>query len=169
MLTPLVVLAGLALVGGGLNLPFTHKLKFLERWLDPVVGEAEVAWSSKPYFKVALAAIAVVGAVAGIIGAYFVYQKKKAPAIEPALFANAWYVDRAYSDFMGGPGREGFDALAWADQHVIDGAVNGAATGVRGLGNRLRTLQTGYIRNYAVGIGLGAVLLLGWFMTRGII
>jgi NADH-quinone oxidoreductase subunit L len=169
MLTPLVVLAGLALVGGGLNLPFTHKLKFLERWLDPVVGEAEVAWSSKPYFKVVLAAIAVVGALAGIFGAYVVYQKRKAPAIEPALFANAWYVDKAYSDFMGGPGREGFEAMAWADQHVVDGAVNGTAAGVRGLGNRLRTLQTGYIRNYAVGIGLGAVLLLGWFMTRGIV
>ena len=169
MLVPLVVLAGLAFAGGALNLPFTSKLKLLGRWLDPVVGEAEVAWSSTPAFKVTLAVIATVGALAGIVGAWLVYQKKRVRAVEPAFLANAWYVDRTYSAFMGGPGREGFEAMAWTDAHVVDGAVNGVATGVRGVGERLRKLQTGYVRNYAVGIGIGAVLLLAWFTTRGIL
>ena len=27
-------------------------------------------------------------------------------------------------------------------------------------------LQTGYLRNYALGVAVGAVLLLAWFLTR---
>jgi NADH-quinone oxidoreductase subunit L len=49
---------------------------------------------------------------------------------------------------------------------VIDGAVNGIGTVVRSAGTRLRTLQTGYVRNYALGVAAGAVLLLGWFLSR---
>src|SRR5688572_2846709 len=37
MTLPLVVLAGLAVVAGALNLPFTDDLKVLEHWLHPVV------------------------------------------------------------------------------------------------------------------------------------
>src|SRR3546814_20197189 len=37
MTVPLVVLAGLAIVGGGLNLPFTRDLQFLGRSPDPVL------------------------------------------------------------------------------------------------------------------------------------
>ena len=50
------------------------------------------------------------------------------------MLANAWYYDKAVSDFMGGPGRESFEGAAWFDAHVIDGAVNGAARSVRGDG-----------------------------------
>lgn len=35
MLIPLVVLAGLAVVGGLLSLPFTENTRYLERWLEP--------------------------------------------------------------------------------------------------------------------------------------
>ena len=41
MTLPLVVLAGLAIVGGGLNLPFTDDLNFLEHWLEPVLERNE--------------------------------------------------------------------------------------------------------------------------------
>jgi len=41
MLMPLVVLAGLAMVGGALQLPFSKKTAFLEHWLAPVVEESE--------------------------------------------------------------------------------------------------------------------------------
>ncbi len=36
--------------------------------------------------------------------------------------------DAAVSEFMGGPGRKAFEAIAWFDQTVIDGAVNGVGT-----------------------------------------
>src|SRR3546814_4172298 len=41
MTLPLVALAGLALVGGGIQLPFASDLHFLEEWLHPVLGENE--------------------------------------------------------------------------------------------------------------------------------
>jgi hypothetical protein len=35
-------------------------------------------------------------------------------------------------------------------------------------GRGLRVVQSGYVRNYALGIGIGAVALLGWFVSRGV-
>ena len=74
---------------------------------------------------------------------------------------------RAITAFMGGPGRKAFDDLAWVDKNVVDGAVNGAATECRSIGGaQLRKAQTGFVRNYALGIGVGVVALLGWFLIR---
>ena len=53
------------------------------------------------------------------------------------------------------------------DHKLIDGSVVGVGTLVRASGTRLRRLQTGYIRNYALGIAAGAVLLLAFFVSRG--
>jgi NADH-quinone oxidoreductase subunit L len=53
---------------------------------------------------------------------------------------------------------------------VVDGAVNGVATLVRETSNQVRKVQTGYVRQYAGVIGIGVVLLLGWFVViRGIL
>ena len=43
---------------------------------------------------------------------------------------------------------------------VIDGAVNGVASVVRVTGSKVRRLQTGYVRNYALGLAAGTVALL---------
>jgi hypothetical protein len=37
---------------------------------------------------------------------------------------------------------------------------------VRGIGTQLRNLQTGYLRNYAIGIAAGAVAILGYVVFR---
>jgi NADH-quinone oxidoreductase subunit L len=66
---------------------------------------------------------------------------------------------------MGGPGRGAFDAVAWYDANIIDGAVNGVGRLVRGTAQRIRTVQSGNVRNYAAAIGVGVVLLLGWFVV----
>jgi NADH-quinone oxidoreductase subunit L len=69
---------------------------------------------------------------------------------------------------MGGPGRKMFEAVAWFDRNVIDGAVNGAARAVGGTATKMRTVQTGNVRNYAGIVGVGVVLLLAWFViARG--
>ena len=47
--------------------------------------------------------------------------------------------------------------------------MNGAgADRAKGAGTGLRRLQTGYVRNYALGIAVGAVALLAWFISRGV-
>jgi NADH-quinone oxidoreductase subunit L len=168
MWAPLVVLAGLAIVGGGLNLPFTHDLKFLEKWLEPLVHHSEVVSTQSSSGKVTLAAIAVVVGLIGIGAAVAVYARHKFRAVEPAVLANAWYVDKTYAAVVGGPGQKSFDLLTHVvDAKGVDGAVNGAGWLVQRAGGVLRKAQTGYVRNYAWGIAIGAVFLMAWFASRG--
>jgi NADH-quinone oxidoreductase subunit L len=166
MTLPLVVLAALAAVAGALNLPFTGDLHFLGHWLEPVVGANEAHIDVSTATKVALAAVAVLAALTGIFVSSLVYLRRRIKAVEPAVLAHAWYVDESVSRFVGGPGMKGFEAVAWFDRHVIDGAVNGVATLVRTSGRGLRQVQSGFVRSYALGIAAGVVVLLGYFLTR---
>jgi NADH-quinone oxidoreductase subunit L len=163
MLLPLVLLAGLAIVGGAINLPFTAKTEFLAKWLEPVIGVHESDTSKLPF-----AIIAVLIGCAGIPLAIWIYGKHKLKPIEPAILANGWNYDRLVSDFMGGPGREAFEGTAWVDSHVVDGAVNGVATIVRATGGEVRKTESGRMRNYALSISIGVVGLLAWFLYRGL-
>jgi NADH-quinone oxidoreductase subunit L len=165
MVAPLVVLAGLSIVGGAINLPFNAHTEKLTLWLEPVVGvhESETA-------KLPLALVAIAVGLVGIAGSYAVYYFKRVKAVEPALLAEGWYYDATVSNFMGGPGRKSFDAIAWLDKNVVDGGVNGVGRLVGGTAQRIRTVQSGNVRNYAAAIGVGVVLLLGWFVVvRGIL
>ena len=170
MLIPLVVLAGLSVVGGAMQLPFSSKLHFLEHWLAPVVHDAEAdikkTWAYDN--KYILLGVAVIVAFAGIAAAYAVYAKKKVKAIEPAILEQAWLYDAAAAKLVGGPGRAAFNAVAWADSRIVDGAVNGTATLVRGVAGQVRKSQSGFTRVYAALMTIGAVVLLAWFVLRGI-
>ena len=176
MVAPLVVLAGLSIVGGLIQLPswswIPHGIQHkLEAWLEPIVEKGEHPLSHSAHdISGILALVAIACAAAGIAAAIMVYTKHKAKPIEPAILANAWGYDKAVSDFMGGPGRKAFDGVAWADAHVVDGAVNGTGALVRGTAGKVRLLQSGNVRNYAAAVGTGVVLLLVWFVVvRGIL
>jgi NADH-quinone oxidoreductase subunit L len=171
MVAPLVVLAGLSIVGGFIQLPFSSSLQRLDHWLEPVVGEAQHRLStSADDLKYILMAIAIACGLIGIAGAVAVYAKKKAKPFEPAILADAWRYDRAISAFMGGPGRKAFDGVAWADQRIVDGAVNGTGHLVQGAATQVRKAQTGNVRHYAGAVGIGVVLLLVWFVVvRGVL
>jgi NADH-quinone oxidoreductase subunit L len=166
MTLPLVVLAGLAIVGGGLNLPFTSDLHFLGHWLEPVVEGNEATLSVATGTKVGLALVAVAAGLVGIGLAARVYLQRRLEPVEPALLAEGWRYDSTISAFVDGPGRAGFQATADFDRTIIDGAVNGVASLVRRGGGGLRVLQTGFVRSYALGVAVGVVALLGYFLTR---
>jgi NADH-quinone oxidoreductase subunit L len=177
MLFPLVVLAVLSAIGGIIQLPdvswIPDGLKDkLASWLEPVVefGEANIEGTFADEHITLLMIIASVGALAGIVVAWLVYQRHRVKAVEPEILAHAWYYDEAVTDFMGGAGRVAFEDAAWFDQHVVDGAVNGSADLVRATANQVRKTETGYVRAYAGIIGVGVVLLLGWFVVvRGML
>jgi NADH-quinone oxidoreductase subunit L len=166
MTAPLVALAVLSIIAGVINLPFNDDVHFLEHFLEPVLGanEAEIVVSTG--VKVALAAVAIGAGLVGIAMAAAVYLRHRVRAVEPEVLAHAWYYDDEVTAFMGGPGRKSFDAIAWFDAHIIDGAVNGVATVVRDVGGRLRSLQPGFVRSYALGVTIGVVVVLGYFVTR---
>jgi NADH-quinone oxidoreductase subunit L len=166
MAVPLVVLGALSVVGGVINLPF-GKWDFLARWLAPVVP-------ADPHVdtgvKVALAVAAVAVAVVGIVVAWIPWSRKaEHPELEPAVLEHGWYYDDAVSAFVGGPGTEFAEFQADdVDAGVIDGAVNGVAALTRSGGSLLRKLQTGYVRNYALGVAAGAAVLLFYVAVRGV-
>ncbi len=169
MLIPLVVLAVGAFAGGAINLPFGD-LDFLHHWLEPVVeGSERTLGATSEDYKWLLLALAGTFAILSIILGWLVYDRRRFKAIEPVFLAEGWYYDKTVSAFMAGPGREGFVATAAFDAKVVDGAVDGTGRGIRASAQRLRRTESGYVRNYALGIGVGAVLLLGWFVARGLV
>jgi NADH-quinone oxidoreductase subunit L len=52
------------------------------------------------------------------------------------------------------------------DMGVVDGAVNGIAQLIGGSSQGLRKVQTGYVRNYALAVTLGVVIILGVLAIR---
>ena len=178
MSVPLLALASLSIVGGIIDLPFTRaNLDFLDEWLAPVIrGVPEIPASS---FEAAfvLSTVTLVVAVVGLVlGRAFYRNGLEADGADPvadrlgpfaAVLANAYYLDVGLARVVSGP------VMAFArflnegiDRDTIDGAVNGVAALFRRGGTGLRRLQTGLVRNYALGIVLGTVLLLLYFTTR---
>ena len=171
MLAPLVVLAGLSIVGGAMQLPFSKSTHILEHWLEPVVHHSEVSIADTWAYsnKWLLLVVAILIAVAGVVASVAVYAKGKFKIIEPKILADAWRYDSAVSAIVGGPGRAAFGGVAAFDAKVVDGAVNGIGMEVRAASGLLRKIQSGLVRSYAFVIGLGAVVLLAWFLLRGIL
>ena len=168
MWLPLVLLSGLAAIAGLLNLPFSHDTKHLEKWLEPILCGNEVHVTASGQMKWLLAIIAIIGASVGVIAAIFVYLKNRVDTskIEHAILEDAWRFDSTVSSFMAGPGRRSFEATTWFDQNIIDGAVNGVGKITQKVSTRLRSTQTGLIRSYALGMVIGAVAIIAYFVSR---
>ena len=67
---------------------------------------------------------------------------------------------------MGGPGRKSFHATTLFDQKIIDGAVNGVGKVTQRISTKMRGLQTGLIRSYALGMFIGVVAIIAYFVSR---
>jgi len=71
------------------------------------------------------------------------------------------YFDTVYESVLMRPGQWLARALVYFDGRGVDGAVNGAAAFIGGLSGRVRRVQTGFVRSYALGMLGGAVILVG--------
>ncbi len=168
MTIPLIILAVFSVGAGVFNLPFGVNFHFLETWLEPVVAGSETEMTISGAGQFLLAGISIVACLIGIAVAYRTYLAHKidAKVFDKEILARAWHIDEGYAAFVSGPGTWFFNAMVFVDTRIIDGAVNGVATVVRGGSLGLRRLQTGYVRNYALGVAVGAALLMVWFLTR---
>ena len=52
-------------------------------------------------------------------------------------------------------------AAAWFDRNIVDGIVNGIGSVVRRSGGGLARVQTGRVQNYALGIAIGLIVMVG--------
>jgi NADH-quinone oxidoreductase subunit L len=175
MTMPLVVLAVLSVLGGALNLP-RHGWEFLSEWLHAAVPVEHVAPASFGEGLV-LATGALLLAAIAIVWATSIYRRGLLNGEDPVLvrlgglgrfFDRGWGIDPAVSFFVDKPGRAAAEVLSQpVDQGLIDGAVNGVAALVIGVGRQVRRIQTGFVRNYALTLLSGATVLLFVFLLRG--
>ena len=178
MTLPLVVLCGLSIVGGFLSLPFTDpNLEFLIHWLEPSLEGAGHIEATSFMTGLALSIVAIGVGIAGILLGRSVYRRGLPDdLVDPMetrlggfgkVLENAYYFDAGVAKVVSGPLTRFANLLSdGIDRKVIDGAVNGTGRVFKELGGMLRRAQTGRVRNYALGIMLGTVLLLGYFATR---
>jgi len=166
MKLPLVVLAAFAVVAGLINTPW--KLG-LEHFLAPVFSGVHLTHPPVGSILWTLAAIAVAVAVIGIALGIRRYRAEHAEDSGAwALMNRGYYVDDVYGEVFARTGKLGAAWLAFRfDAKVIDGLVEGTGSLTRRVATAVRPLQTGFVRTYSVGIVIGSVALLVWFLVRG--
>ncbi len=171
---PLGALALLTAGAGMVGIPSAQGTAFA-RFLSPVLPPAEEAAGHGGLSAYALLILSVVVAVAGVLLAWLMYRSRpvKAEAIgRPrnwlhALLLNKYYVDELYGFLFVRPtvNVAGFCARAF-DLRFVDGIVNGVGQLVVGWAQSMRRLQTGFVMNYALATLLGAVAIVGFFLSR---
>ena len=168
MLIPLYVLATLSVIGGALNLPISDKFRFLENWLTPVFGNALAQSTISSSARFALGAADGVFALIGIGFAWSLWVKSSSrPAVEPAFLAAGWGIDGFYDRVIARSSTRMSQFFTDViEVKVVDGATMSVASLVGLLGKYVRKVQSGYIRNYALYISIGALIILGYFVTR---
>ena len=158
MTVPLVILAALSLVGGVLWFGGPWIVDFLE----PVVGHEEhhppmAVW----LLTVITIAVVLVGAAIG-----YVRYRRDVPAETPVRVSPATTFARKdlYGDALNEavfmrPGQYLTRTMVFGDNRGVDGLVNGLAALFGGLSGRLRRVQTGFVRSYALSMVFGAALV----------
>ena len=161
MWAPMAVLAVGSVASGYL----LYSGKAIVKWLAPVVDKDhhEHAEFLPPIVVTTLAVVAV---VIGVSIAFIKYRgelSERAPS-EVSIFTRVTRRDLLQDDaneflFMR-PGQKLTQLLVKTDESVIDGAVRAVGSSALGSARGMRKLQTGYVRNYALLILIGALVAL---------
>ncbi len=170
-------LAGGAVVGGLINLPGLH---WLNSYLRPVLQEPEVIYTVGMGILATITTLLSAGA--GYLG-WKTYARDLEPRIrvgkEDPMFRYlgdlwrgmeiGWGLDWLYQRVFVRPYRAASVFLSdVVDREAIDQVlVDGTARGLARLAHRLRALQTGYIRTYALMFLFGVILVVALFALRG--
>ena len=167
---PLLILAGLSVLGGLLNLPGVNTL---EHWLAHTLGETSTA-----AFMWSVAGGSLLLALLGLALAWWVYgrtpQAKDAPdSLQSKLgplyagMQHKWWVDELYTFLFLNP----YKAIAQftaqpLDQGIINRAGDGLGSGASALGTWLHRLQNGFVRSYALWMLVGLAAILTFLVLR---
>ncbi|GAB3965007.1 NADH-quinone oxidoreductase subunit L [Plantactinospora veratri] len=168
MTVPLILLGlGSVVAGGLMATPVAD-------WLTPVLGHGEHHEPVLSHTVITVLSLGLTVLGAGL--AWLLFRNGTALAEQPAgpvvrAARRNLYTDAFNEAVFEKPGIFLTRALVFLDNRGIDGLVNALAAAVGGGSGRLRRLQTGYVRSYAMSIMTGAVLVvaaflavqLGWF------
>ncbi|MFD3943169.1 NADH-quinone oxidoreductase subunit L [Streptomyces sp. NPDC058579] len=168
MTIPMVLLAVGSVAAGGF---FSIGDRFIN-WLKPVT---EFEHGHPPISAGAITSATVAVMVIGVGLAYLQYGRRPVPVTAPrgSLLTRAARRDLLQDDFNHAVfvtgGTHLTRSLVYVDHTLVDGVVNGTAASVGGLSGRLRKLQNGYARTYAVSMfGGTAVLIAATLLMRAV-
>ncbi|MCX4747218.1 NADH-quinone oxidoreductase subunit L [Kitasatospora sp. NBC_01287] len=158
MTVPMVVLAVGSVLAGGL---FTLNNSF-QHWLEPVTGFSE---GDSPLPGWAVMTLSIACMLAGVALAIQMYARSPIPVTPPvgSALTRAARRDLLQDDFnhaaLVRPGSALTAALVYFDSRGLDGFVNGLAASIGGISSRLRRVQNGYVRSYALSMFGGTLVL----------
>jgi NADH-quinone oxidoreductase subunit L len=159
MTWPMIVLA-IGSVGAGAFLIINERLI---DFLAPVTGAPH-----KPPGIFTPAGWGALGLlVVGVVIAWAMYGRREVPAAAPAgrfpvvAARKDLYGDAFNESVLMRPGQWLTRLSVYFDNRGVDGLVNTVAATVGGTSGRMRRLQTGFVRSYALAMFLGAALLVG--------
>ena len=162
MKAPMIVLAVLALVGGGLLVLGGA----LQNWLSPSVGVSKEV-GAHTISPVVLTALTLIVVALGVVGALVAIGRRPVPQEAPrqvsvvttAARERLW-ADAFNESVLMRPGQWLTAAFVFFDNKGIDGTVNGLGAALGGGSSRLRRMQTGFVRSYALSMMIGSVSVL---------
>jgi NADH-quinone oxidoreductase subunit L len=165
MTGPIMVLAAGA-AGGGVLLINNGIVK----WLEPVVGHQEKSEFMPTWMSLA----ATLGVVAvGLTLAFVMYMQRPVPRTAPiggivvTAVRHDMYQDAINETLFMRPGQWTTRFLVWAENRGLDGIVNGLAAVLGGSAGRIRRVQAGFVRSYALTMfGGAAVLIIAVLLVR---
>jgi NADH-quinone oxidoreductase subunit L len=161
MTVPLVFL-GIGSVFGGLVLN-----NWIVSWLDPAVGGGgpEETPSLLHFSTVALASLVVVAIGVGV-SVWIFGPRREIPVTQPESRSfltlagrNDLYGDTFNEAVFMRPGQQLTSGLVRLENEGIDGTVNSTAAAIGGMSSRLRRVQNGFVRSYALTMTLGAAIV----------
>ncbi|WP_406202302.1 NADH-quinone oxidoreductase subunit L [Kitasatospora sp. NBC_01560] len=158
MTTPMILLAFGSVFAGGL---FVLNSSFVN-WLEPVTGHEE---GHSPLTPLTVTLLATACMVLGVAVAYLMYWRSPVPVVPPvgSALTRAARRDLLQDDFnhavLVRPGSALAAALVFFDSRGLDGFVNGLAATIGGISSRLRRIQNGYVRSYALSMFGGTLVL----------
>jgi NADH-quinone oxidoreductase subunit L len=161
MTGPMIVLAFGSVFAGWLLI----RNNTLATWLTPSVGPLEEPETSAlPHTTVSI--LVLVCAALGVLIAYLVVGRRPTPVQRPQLVSfpvraarRDLYANAINEALIARPGTWLARALVFLDNRGVDGVVNGTAALLGGSSGRLRRLQTGFVRSYALSMLGGSVLV----------
>ncbi len=159
MTSPMVVLAIGSVAAGGFLILGNRLLGFL----GPLTGVPPT--SHGIWTRAGIGTLILV--VIGIGIAWLLYGRREVPVIAPAGNAvtvaarKDLYGDAINEDLLMRPGQWLTRLSVYFDNRGIDGLVNTVAATFGGTSGRMRRVQTGFVRSYALSMLVGAVLLVG--------
>ncbi|MEV7582145.1 NADH-quinone oxidoreductase subunit L [Streptomyces erythrochromogenes] len=168
MTIPMVILAFGSVFAGAF---FEIGERFL-KWLEPVTGYSH---GNPPVSAMTVTAATMVMLLVGVGIAWAMYGKRPVPVVAPrgSFLTRAARRDLYQDDFnhvvLVRGGEHLTRSLVYVDHSLVDGVVNGTAASVGGLSGRLRKLQNGYARSYAVSMfGGTAILVAATLLMRAV-